>query len=140
MGFDLANLESADEGVPVTILHPATNQPLRDDDGNDVTITVMGQDSQAFQQAKRRAMNRRMAAMRGGRGAKLTAEELEAENIATLVACTVGWSGLALEGKPLTFDAKNVRMVYERFPWIREQVDEFIGDRANFLMTSSQSS
>lgn len=36
-------------------------------------------------------------------------------------------------GEQLTFNKKNVIMLLDKFPWMREQVAAFIGDRANFL-------
>ena len=60
-------------------------------------------------------------------------EEIEQDGIDLLAACTTGWIGIIIEDKEIPFSTDNAVMVYERFPWIKEQVDTAIGDRANFI-------
>ncbi|MBF0394893.1 MAG: hypothetical protein HQL38_19630 [Alphaproteobacteria bacterium] len=131
--LDLASLDTAavaNSGAVMTLLHPATRQPLAGDDGNPITITLAGQDSEAWRKAQRAVSNRRLAA-RGK--SKLTAEDLEAESLAMLAQCTLGWTGVALDGKPLDCTQANARQLYERLPWVREQADDFVADRANYM-------
>jgi len=131
--IDLATLDTsatADKGAVMTLLHPVSRQPLRDGEGREVTLILAGQDSEAFRKAQRAATNKRLSAK--GR-TKLTAEELEAEAIELLARCTLGWTGIAFDGRPLDHSAANAVRLYERLPWVREQADEFIADRANYL-------
>ncbi len=135
MGFDLSTLTpNADQGAVMTVLNPITMQPLRDDAGDDVTITLAGEDSEVYRSAQRAATNKRLA-MRGK--GKITAEELEAEALELLARCTLQWSGIVWEGKALECNAKHARMLYQALPWLREQVDAFIADRSHFLTSSS---
>jgi hypothetical protein len=122
--------EAANAGQVMEVLHPATNQPLEDDEGEPVLITLAGIDSEVFRKAQRAATNRRLAVK--GR-TKITADELEQDALEALVACTLDWSGIAIGGEVLECTKANVRKVYTEFRWLREQVDEFVGDRAGFL-------
>lgn len=131
--FDLAQLDTiaeADKGAAMALLHPVTRQPLVDAAGQPIAITLAGMDSQAFRAAQRAATNKRLA--QRGR-AKLTAEELDAEQLDTLARCTLSWSGIVLDGAALPCTTANARQLYERLPWVREQADEYIADRANFI-------
>lgn len=117
----------------MTVVHPITRQPLRDADGKEAYIDLFSSDS-AQARLHQRAVSRRRLAMRGR--AKLTVEELEAEAIEFLGALTAGWFLLDLEGKPLgvEFTPDNARELYgiAAIAWLRDQADEYIGDRANF--------
>ncbi len=53
--------------------------------------------------------------------------------IDVLVACTLGWEGLGDKEGPLAFTPENARRLYIDYPVIREQVDNFVGNRGNFL-------
>lgn len=132
-GFDLGNAGlSQKETATMEAVHPENMQPLRDDEGNKVTITVYGPDSEQRRKLDRKATNRRLKSAKAGR-INITAEELEAEAMEVLVACTVSWENIALNGELLECNEKNVRKVYQEFPWLRKQVDNFINEDANFL-------
>ena len=121
--FDLSSLDTsaaAEAGAELELLHPATGEGLN------MFVTLLGTDSASWRQAISRNLNRR------GSG-KRTPEKAMEENIETYAACTVGFRGVILDGQEIPFSHDNARMLYRRFPWMREQVDAFIGDRANFL-------
>lgn len=131
--FDLSEIDTvagANAGFDVKIYHPGTKEDL------DITIKVLGKDSDEFQKISRAQSKKRMAKMtKGGgfRNSNVSLEEIERDGLELLAACTKSWTGVIVEGKPLDCTVPNAAMVYERFPWIREQVDEAIGDRANFI-------
>jgi hypothetical protein len=132
-----ATRSKAEEGAPMEVRNPVTQEPLLQDDGQPVTITLAGSDSDRFQRVQRHNLNRRLKNS-GRRGnVTLTAEELDAEKIETLVACTISWSGIQRRGAPIDCTPDNARSVYKDFPWVREQADEFVNDRVNFLKASS---
>ncbi len=115
------------------VVHPITRQPLRDDEGREAYIDLYSGDSEQARRHQRSIARRRMA-MRG-RG-KLTPEEVEAEATEFLCAVTTGWYLLDLDGHPLgvEFSVENARELYglSAIAWLRDQVDEYVGDRANF--------
>jgi hypothetical protein len=133
-GIDLATIDTvkgSNEGFDVCIYHPGTNEDL------DITINVLGKDSDEFQKVSRAQSKKRMAKMTKGGGFRVTptipVEEIEQDAIALLAACTKSWNGVVVEGKAIDCTTDNAVMIYERFPWIKEQVDIAIGDRANFI-------
>jgi GTP cyclohydrolase I len=64
---------------------------------------------------------------------ELDAEKLAEENIEDLVKLTVKWTGFEINGEELPATPENFRMVYTDWPWIREQAQDFVGNRANFF-------
>ena len=131
--IDLSSIDTvagANAGFDVQIYHPGTNEDLG------IIIRVLGKDSDEFQKISRAQSKKRMAKMsKGGnfRNTNLPLEEIERDSLDLLAACTKSWAGVKLEGKDLECNAANAVMIYERFPWIKEQVDTAIGDRANFI-------
>ena len=130
--FDTVAL--SDGGAVMEVEAPNGVVPRGDDGAALMTITLLGSDSTAYRKAQNAQLNKRLAK----RNVKLTAEELEAETIDTLAACTVGWTGFVGEdGQPVPCSAKNAAMLYRKYPFIREQADRFINERQNFLPKSS---
>lgn len=138
--FDAMELQ-VDKPAKLTILHPVTRQPLRDthDESNIIVafVELFSADSLVARKHNRSIQRRRLD-MRG-RG-KITPEQLEAEAIEMLAALTTNWALVGLDGKALSieFNAENARELYasEKLSWLREQVDEFASDRANFSAAS----
>jgi len=132
---DLASLDlaaAAEKGFELELLHPATKERLG------IFISVLGKDSATFRDHVRRTANDRLRkqAVSQRRGAEVevpTIEKIEADAIELLVVCTTGWRGLTYKGAELPFTAANAKMLFTELPWIREQVDQAVGDVENFL-------
>lgn len=130
--MDLNDLKAikADDGAVLQIVHPETDEPIAG-----MTITLLGQDSVTYrkiQMAKQQTALNRLA--KGKRAtADLDAEKLAAEMIDDLAKLTVSWTGFELDGKLLKCDKTNAVTVYTDWPWIREQAQEFVANRANFF-------
>lgn len=134
--IDLSELDTkaaANAGTSITLRHPFTNDDL------DITINVLGRDSDAFNKIQSAQNKKRFERMQKNKKGTLL-DDLDESGIALLAACTTGWTNVQLNGSILDFSEDNARMVYERFPWIREQIDSAIGDRANFTPPRSAAS
>jgi hypothetical protein len=132
---DLSTLDfgkQAEEGATVTLRNPIDNSVLTDDSGKEMTITVVGMDSQTFQKAENFIANQRIAKMQRSKGKLGTAEESRNDEVELLSRVTLGWH-IQLNGEIQEFNAANARKVYTSIGWIREQLKSFIEDRANFL-------
>jgi hypothetical protein len=143
---DLAELDSvaaSDAGVEMQLYHPKTQSDLG------IFITLLGRDSKDYrrvQSAQNRKRTERMT--KGGvfKPAVVTSEEIEQNTIELLSACTKAWRSVAGEestdtisigGQAFTCTTENAAMLYTKYPWIKEQVDAFVSDRANFMKGSS---
>lgn len=135
--FDLSTLDTtpaAEQGVDMKLRHPDTEEPIKSD-GQFVTFRVLGQDSKVFRKIDREQTNKRFKRM-GRNKAELDAEELEIERLERVLACVIGWENVYLDNMPLPFSQENAHHLFVRFPWIVEQINRFITDRANFLKVS----
>lgn len=129
--MDLNQLKTAkaDEGVVMEVRHPETEEAIEG-----MTITLLGQDSAVYRKislAKQQVALNRIS--KGKKIADLDAEKLAEDSVDDLVKMTVSWTGFSLDGKDLKPTADNFRMVYAEWPWIKEQAQEFVANRANFF-------
>ena len=147
------------EGRWLELDHPADGGfiPIDEDNSDlgNMRILVMGRDSDEFQAIFREVTSKRLESatdsVRGGSGVrgmqKIMNKAIDAmiddpsEGGALVLAkCTLGWEGSAKPGclaldedEFLECTEENALRVYTDFAWIREQVDAFMNDRANFL-------
>lgn len=133
MDLSQFTVDPENQTATLEIVHPGTGQVLRDEDGVAVTITLHGPDSKAVKSVERAWTNKRLAEGMRSKKATVSIEQIEDQAMAVDVAATVDWSGVAFDGEELECTPENIRKVYTRLPWIREQVEEFFNERANFL-------
>lgn len=135
--MDLSQLDVQEGCSTLVLRHPVTDEPLIDEETKEeVSIDLLGVESKKMQSVQHRLANARLSkGMKGGK-LKITAEQLEASSLDLLTEATVGWKHIKVDGNKPPCTSENIRMVYKRFPFVVEQVDEFITDRANHLGNS----
>jgi len=138
--FDLDVIDTktrSESGVPMTV-KALDGSPLKNSTGGAVTITVKGPDSADYTRLLRAQIKKRMA--RSGVPTDEQMAEDETDLIELLAACTTGWSGMLDRNaqEPVPFTVEACRQLYRSFPVIRDQVDNFIANRANFTLASSK--
>lgn len=121
------------EAARVSLINPRTYQPLVDENGVQAYIDVLSRDSDVARAVTRKALDRRLK----GRRPKITAEDVEAETVALLVAVTTDWHLVDPNGRRVDAECNdaNKKALYSnpKFAWLRVQVEEVMGDEAAFL-------
>ena len=138
--MDLSTLDTAElanQGALLELRDPAGN-PVLQEDGSPVTLTLLGEDSDIVTQVTNRNANQFLRGTSAG-GQAVTAEMSRTNEINKFATATVGWSGIVVDGEAVTFSLDAAKALYRRFPWIRDQVRTFVGDRANFTKASRKS-
>ncbi|MFC3072347.1 hypothetical protein [Shinella pollutisoli] len=131
--MDLASIDTkelAETGAVMTVEHPGTGAPVLDEAGKETTITLLGADSAKLRKRQNDLINDVMK--KGFRPKSVTAEKSEEDKIVTLALATVAWSGIKVDGEALECNFENAKRLYRRLPWLKDQADSFVGDRANF--------
>jgi len=106
---------------------------LPDGTETDLVVEVCGIDSPQFRKGSMARQNKALQGVKRGKQKVYTAEELEQRDIDTIVACTIGWSNFESGKKPLEFSAENAEAVYRQHGFIKDQINEAIADRVNFM-------
>lgn len=134
MDLSKINMEKmAELGADMELVHPVSDEPMLQDDGSKITIKLLGTDSKAYRNKNRDFQRQRIAKMTKTRSKTIDYTVSDEEACELLAECTIGWSGILVDGVLVEFSKAAAEELYMKFGWIREQVDVFIGNRANFL-------
>jgi hypothetical protein len=108
-----------------TDLHDAGSEvKILDDLGREtgLFIKVMGMDSSTFRAEAKKQQKAYVESIRSNKDF-----DEESMTIDSLVASTIGWRGTDEK-----FTKKLCKELYTKAPYIRDQIDTFMADRANF--------
>lgn len=120
-------LEESLQEADLAIYHPVSGMDLG------IRIKVCSPDSERYQKLEREIKNRALVQARKQKNNQLSMEAIEESSMNLLVGSVVSWDGVVWGGQPLECTQENIRQLFEQFPFIRRQVDEFIGDASNFF-------
>lgn len=87
-------------------------------------ITVMGVDSQVFRDHAKKQQKAYIEALRSKKEKDFDDEDMSIDG---MVAATISWRGTDEE-----FSPELCRELYTKAPYVKDQVDRFIAERANF--------
>ena len=134
--FKIGSIEDASSAV-VDLKHPVTGAPLG------ASITLAGPEHpsrKALEFAKQRKL--RAAIQKTGRMELLDPQEDELDAVERLVACTLGWDGIADDaGQPIEFSPAAASKLYatEGLTWLRDQIYTALGERERFIKACAPS-
>ena len=132
--FDLA--AKAEAGAVMEVKDPVSDEPLINDAGVPLTITLRGKDAPEVRKAAREYASQKLNKL--AKAKKL--EIREEDGIAELVAATVTWTGFTADGQEIPCTPQNARQLYTSELWIREQADAFMENREVFLKKPQKNS
>ena len=127
--FDLASLGTKQDSVKMELLHPETNEVLTDEEGNAFTISLLSSDTNKYKSEFSKVIK---AANKTKHD--MTTQEQEKKACDLLASITTD-AYFVFDKKPFTFSEAAIAELYlkPQFTWLREQVEQFIRDRSNFI-------
>lgn len=139
--FDVANFQVS-ETSEITINHPMTGEPFLVDtaDGKKPMIVVVhGPGSKAFKAAQAVSQKSYMATFNRGKSRE-TPEQQNARAASFLSACTIEFRNFTYNGgDPLNRETFRAMYLDPKAGWLTEQVNEQMGDWANFTQAAPTS-
>jgi hypothetical protein len=152
MNFEtLDSTTEAAKGAFLHLLHPETGEELWADKEEKmaVGVDVLGADSKTYRKILHRLQNRRTDRLRKKKDKNkfLRAEDVEIENIEATAGAVLKFHHIEMYfdddgeiGVPPAADlveracvAADAPVVLARFPWMYEQIEAFLNDRANYM-------
>lgn len=121
--MDISTIVAAERTIDIK--HPASGQPIG------LKVTLRPDSDPAVTAARRSFLNDRLQ-----RRGKVTAEKIEEQNQRVIVAAVSGWTwegDLTFEGGKPDFNEINLVKVLKKLTWVRDQIDEELGDAAAFF-------
>lgn len=129
--YDLSDFDvlTSNEGVWCDLVTPK-GDPLLNCNGDRMRIKVVGTDSPKFKQVESKIQERKLKNKQ-----LITSSEAQREDTIELLSnASVDWENFYKNGKPLEkFSTAEVANLYREYPFIKEQIDRYIGNRINFL-------
>lgn len=144
--FDMADFDTlthSEAGMPMAVLNPRSKRPVLNDDGNAVTITLLGRQSEVFRSTVKMLTTRQAetaaAAQASGNALPDAQTVRDSENTELLIACTRNWTFQRLDGEDFPCTPINVSKFWNdrRFSLIREAALNFMLTDINFLDPSA---
>lgn len=132
---------AAERGIDVPITDPANpGQPLNNAVGEPLVITILGGDAEKVRNRDRKTLDRVLENIRK-RKDQGGAKETEQEQIDRLAAATVAWTFKTPDGVAVPCTEPNAKAIYgdPRYPYLIEQLQQKIDDRAALFQTRSDS-
>lgn len=135
---DLNTIGQINETAMVEVYNPVTGESMTTDDGAPMEVEVYGQDSAHYKAVDRSILNRNIgSASRRGK-LSLDAEQLDAQAMERTSKCVKSWN-IQYGGEVPGTDPETVKRILTELPWLREQIEAGVADRARFLKGSSVS-
>lgn len=130
--MDLANLDfgkNPEITAVMTVIHPITGEEMFQEDGTPVTVTLLGMESSVAKRVTKARAQKQL----NKRNQKVDLDEAREFTISLQAKLITASSGMKENGVDLDLtDQATAIDVLTRYNWLREQIDEFITDRANF--------
>jgi len=130
--MDLMDLTPKTDLIVVTIKHPLTDEPLKNEDGSEMTITVYAPYSKEYKAVVHGIANKRLKAAQNKKPTDYTMEELEAATLERLVKTTKEWNITYDGAKPKLTEAK-AKEVYDKVFWIKGQIEGAVDTSLDFM-------
>jgi len=128
--MDLSDLTPTTDTVEVKLLHPNTQEVLKNDDKTPMVITMYAPHSKAYKSAMHEQTNKQIKKSRGGKkDFDITAEEIEQSSLDVLAKATKEWN-ITYKGE--VPDVKKAKEVYEEVFWIKDQIEEALKTSLDF--------
>lgn len=139
--MDIANLDVvkfANEGNILELTHPITGEVLTDEgekiaDKKNVKkyyLKMLGSDSDVY----RNTLKRRFETNQSNKRKKIDLDVAQRKAAELLAKCTVECYFIE-NGAIVECTKEEMIRVYLKYPWIREQAEEFMSDRSNLQMS-----
>ena len=131
-------LKQSEAGTTMHIVSPMGDLLYIDDEETDpMTLTLLGSDSPEVRRYRHKIANQKLN--KSFRAGRLKLEQTEDDDLDLLAMATIACH-VKLSGELVEFNRLNIINLYKRFPWIKEQADAHIGDRANYVGNSQKTS
>lgn len=131
--FDLSGASERSDGEYI-VKHPVTGEPTA------ARLTLAGPEHEVRRSVVFGRMRARRAELEStGKLALTDPVDDDANNTAFIASCTLGWSGLAIDGKALPFEIGAAQKLFSdpRFRWLRDQAFAALDKRELFIGASA---
>jgi hypothetical protein len=129
--MDLMDLKPTSDTVDVLLKHPTTFEPLTNEDGSNMVITVYAPHSKDYKSAMHEQTNKRLKQSQAKKKVDFTSEDLEESTLSLLANVTKSWK-ITYGGVKPQLTVPKAKEVYAEVFWIKDQIEEAVADSLDF--------
>jgi dGTP triphosphohydrolase len=129
--MDLMDLKPTSDTVDVLLKHPTTFEPLTNEDGSNMVITVYAPHSKDYKSAMHEQTNKRLKQSQAKKKVEFTSEDLEDSTLSLLANVTKSWK-ITYGGVKPQLTIPKAKEVYAEVFWIKDQIEEAVADSLDF--------
>jgi|TARA_R110000803_G_scaffold162843_1_gene226532 predicted DNA-binding antitoxin AbrB/MazE fold protein len=130
--MDLKDLTPNLDDVIVTIKHPTTGDVLKNDDGTDMTITVLAPHSKEYKKAQHEQISKRLKKAQKSKSQDVDYSDIEEATLEVLAKVTKAWD-ITFGGEKPELTVAIAKSIYDEVFWIKNQIEEEVSDSLDFM-------
>ena len=130
--MDLKDLTPNLDDVIVTIKHPTTGDVLKNDDGTDMTITVLAPHSKEYKKAQHEQISKRLKKAQKSKSQDVDYSDIEEATLELLAKVTKAWD-ITFGGEKPELTVAIAKSIYDEVFWIKNQIEEEVSESLDFM-------
>ena len=130
--MDLKDLTPKSDVVVVELKHPATFEPLLNDDDSPMTITLYAPHTKEHKTVLWAVTDVRLKEAAKTGKIEVKSEDLEQQSIESLAKTTKEWN-ITFDGGQPDFNYDKAKQIYTEVFWIKDQLDAALSSYMDFL-------
>lgn len=130
--MDLKDFAPKSDEIVVEIKHPISKEPLLNDDGTPMVITIYAQHSKVYKKAQRELIGKRLKEAQESGAKEIDYEQLEEAALELMAKTTKSWD-ITYEGKKPKLTEAKARHIYDEVFWIKNQIEEAAATSLDFM-------
>ena len=130
--MDLKDLTPNLDDVIVTIKHPTTGDVLKNDDGTDMTITVLAPHSKEYKKAQHEQISKRLKKAQKSKSQDVDYSDIEEATLEVLAKVTKAWD-ITFGGEKPELTVAIAKSIYDEVFWIKNQIEEEVSESLDFM-------
>jgi hypothetical protein len=130
--MDLKDLTPKSDTVVVELKHPATFEPLLNEDDSPMTVTLYAPHTKEHKTVLWAVTDERLKTAAKNGKIEVKSEELELQSIESLAKTTKEWN-ITFDGDQPEFSYNKAKEIYTEVFWIKDQLDVALTSYLDFL-------
>tara|TARA_B110000503_G_C6846335_1_gene288917 strand:+ start:140 stop:538 length:399 start_codon:yes stop_codon:yes gene_type:complete len=130
--MDLKDLKPSLDDIVITIKHPTTGDVLKNDDGSDMTITILAPHSKGYKKVQYEQINKRLKKAQKSKSQDIDYSDVEEATLEVLSKATESWN-ITFGGEKPKLTAAKAKELYEEVFWIKGQIEEEVSNSLDFM-------
>ena len=130
--MDLKDLTPNLDDIVVVVKHPKSGEVLKNEDGSDMTITLLAPHSKPYKKVQHEQINKRLKKAQNSKNQDVDYSDIEEATLEVLSKVTKSWN-ITFDGEQPKFTPTKAKEIYEEVFWIKAQLEEEVSDSLDFI-------